>query len=408
VSKITVPKCVDVAAWRVASRQEQLSHLEQLRDTKRWRRKRKGGTLAVREKISPVEMYCYLRARFGRPNGFMTFVKNHATSDNYIHWDYHLRAGDKDLCIWGLSREVQFAPSEDMSDDDWRSLIANIKADFGRVGKEKSQILRSLEKWVIFPNKFVQIANACAELHAVVVDCLEGQPAFKTRSFRTKREHAVQIKELEKVRDRAVEIYDKSLQLSLLTPVLTEAFINMVALMLCKREIKNNQRQFEYFMRQNIDTKVFDLYYKCEGFSKQISADAATVVHFKQIMDRRNHAIHGNIEPQRDMIEVVYFEGKTPLFQDGGDNIGRYQAAMERVYRPRDVIRDYEGIYLFFEEVISCLEPETAKGVRLILEDPSPGYDLKRQIAGALLPHHAILAQFPGLRYDDELYDNQT
>jgi hypothetical protein len=364
--------------------------------------------LAVREKISPVDMYCYLRARFGHPNGFMTFLKIQRTSDNYIHWDFFLKTGDANMYVMGLSREVQFVPSEDMSDDDWRKLIANIRTDFGRVAKEKSRVLQSLEKWIIFPNKFVQIANACADLHAAIVESLDGAPSFKTRSFRTKREHTAQVKELEKIRNRAVAIYDKSLQLSLLTPVLAEALINMLALMLCKPEIKANKRQFEHFVRQNVDTKVLYLLYKCNGFVRPVPSNAKSVVHFKRIMDGRNYAIHGNVDPERDMIEAVYFDRKTPLFAAGGDNIGRYQAAMERTYRPSEAIRDYEGIFLFFEEIISCLDPKTAEATRLILEDPTPGYDVQRQITGALLPPHAIVGQLPGLRYDDELYEHQS
>ena len=107
-----------------------------------------------------------------------------------------------------------------------------------------------------------------------------------------------QEKEIEKVRKRAEDVHGKCLQLSLLTPVLAEAFINMVVLILCKREIRDNQRQFDALIRQNIDTKVFDLFYKCDKFVRPISADSPNFKNFKRIMDKRNHKIHGNISPR--------------------------------------------------------------------------------------------------------------
>jgi len=51
-------------------------------------------------------------------------------------------------------------------------------------------------------------------------------------------------------------LYAQSLELSLLTPVLVESFINMAILMLCKRSIRENVRQFDAFIRSNIDVKV--------------------------------------------------------------------------------------------------------------------------------------------------------
>ena len=97
-------------------------------------------------------MYCYLRVRFGKPNGLISLVlirKN--TADNFIHWDFHLKCGDHNVYVMGFSKQMQFVMSERFSDDDWRSLIKNIKVDFGRIGKEKSKFQDHLERWAIFP-----------------------------------------------------------------------------------------------------------------------------------------------------------------------------------------------------------------------------------------------------------------
>ena len=104
------------------------------------------------------------------------------------------------------------------------------------------------------------------------------------------------------------------LELSLLTPIMAEAFINMTILMLCKPEIRGNNRQFEVFIRSQIDAKIFDLPYKCTGFLSGIDPASPAFVNFKRVIDKRNHEIHGNIDPEREKIEIVYFDNKRPLF----------------------------------------------------------------------------------------------
>ncbi|MER8447386.1 hypothetical protein NKH52_29875 [Mesorhizobium sp. M1066] len=45
-------------------------------------KKKKGGAiLAVRSRLRPVDIYCYLKARFGEPNGFQDFLRKD-DSDN--------------------------------------------------------------------------------------------------------------------------------------------------------------------------------------------------------------------------------------------------------------------------------------------------------------------------------------
>jgi hypothetical protein len=41
--------------------------------------------------IRPVDLYVYLKARFGEPNGITMISKDHEDSDNLIHWHYSLK-----------------------------------------------------------------------------------------------------------------------------------------------------------------------------------------------------------------------------------------------------------------------------------------------------------------------------
>jgi len=97
----------------------------------------------------------------------------------------------------------------------------------------------------------------------------------------------------------------------------------MLILILCKIEIKNNKRQFDAFIREHIDTKIFNLPYMCDGFKSMIDKDSPRYKNFKGVMYKRNTAIHGNVDPEREQIETVFFDKKTPLFKEPGDHIGK-------------------------------------------------------------------------------------
>lgn len=395
------PRCLDVQSWRTPTKEELLAWLESKKPGSQ--KRPKPSALMVRKHLSPVDVYCYLKVRFGEPNGFQNFLRRQDTSDNWIHWDYHLKAGDQDVYLCGMSREIHILLSEKMTDENWRDLVLAIKADYGRVGKEKSAVLKSLEHWVTFPNKFVQIADICAELHGEIVDNMGGYQSYKTSSYRHKKTFAQSIKLAKQLTMRSSKLYKHCLELSLLTPVLAEAFINMIVLILCKPEIRRNKRQFDEFIRDQIDVKLFDLSYKCQGFARPIDQHSEEFKNFKRVMDKRNNAIHGNCDPEREKIEAVYFEGKRPLFVEPGDDIGKLLETMERLHEPGTVIKDYEDTHAFLAHILNCLEPGQADPVRSILETRYPGYDVNRKITGRLFPDHVAIGHGPGTRYDDEL-----
>jgi hypothetical protein len=120
-------------------------------------------------------------------------------------------------------------------------------------------------------------------------------------------------------------------------------------------------------------------------------------------MDKRNHAIHGNIDPKKEQTEVVYFEGKRPLFREPGDHIAKHFESLARQHEPERVIKDYEDVHEFLCSIAACLEPGLQKSFWQVMDDRYPGYDLRRGITGVLLPELMAIAVMRGVRYDDEL-----
>jgi len=93
------PKCLDVISWRSPTKEELIAFMNDSRaNLAAGRRRTRRSVLAVRNHLSPVDVYCYLKGRFGEPNGFANFLR-HDHSDNLIHWDFNLKADDEDVYI---------------------------------------------------------------------------------------------------------------------------------------------------------------------------------------------------------------------------------------------------------------------------------------------------------------------
>ncbi|WP_336440273.1 hypothetical protein [Phyllobacterium sp. CCNWLW11] len=143
------------------------------------------GHLVVRTQLRPLDVYAYLRARFGIPNGFQNFLRRD-DSDNWIHWDFNLKADDVDVYIQGTSREIHFMIAESITDQNWKNIIVGLKKDFGRVGRAKSDMTRSFEKFVVFQNKFITLAQLCAEIHGAITDATESMATSIRSESRSK------------------------------------------------------------------------------------------------------------------------------------------------------------------------------------------------------------------------------
>jgi hypothetical protein len=407
------PKAFDIASWRSLTTKEVLDWLKSLESLyedakemqsgrkKKSRKRRRGSRLIIRTHLTPLDVYCYLKARFGEPNGFQNFLRRD-DSDNLIHWEYQVEAHGVNMHIMGSDRQIHFWVGEILTDEQWKQLILIIKDDYKRVGPEKSRVLRGLEKWVVFPNKYVQIAGVCAELYADICDNIHGFKSYKPTSARRITDSKAQSALAKTLGARANNLYGNCIQLALLTPILAEAFINLLILVLCKPETRNDKTAFDQFVRSHIHTRIFGLSEHCIGFANALDENTSGFKEFKRIMDRRNHAIHGNIDPIRERLETVYFQGKVPIFTETGDHIGRYFDAMERQYAPQRVIDDYINTHSFLIEIMRNLEPTIGYQIWRVLEDPYPGYDARRQRTGILFPNY-VVSGYLGLRYDDEL-----
>ncbi|MFV1530448.1 MULTISPECIES: hypothetical protein [unclassified Phaeobacter] len=361
-----------------------------------------GALLAFRSKLSPLTVYKYLVARFGEPNGFMTLSKRSNDSDNLVHWDFLLLAGEHRIWIQGGSRDVQVGISgRKMSPLDWVKFVNALKRDFGNQGKKMSAIGHRLQKWKLVSNRYALIAEVCAGYHEVLNEN-SASPDFSV----PRRTSSKGIKQYQrKIRGmgaRSSKLFGAAISLELLTPILAESFINLLIFALRREELRQNVRQYETFVRQPIDTRVFDLHLKCVGFIGGVDATRSEYENFKKVMDRRNLRVHGNVDVSVDEIEEVFFDDYIPLYREGGDPILTFFENQEKVFDIDGVLERYHHAHEFMAYVRSLVKPKYMEGLNLMMEDTSFGFDESRKIMGRLFPSHEATMVVP-VQYDDEL-----
>lgn len=393
-----MPQCLDVMSWRRPTFEETSSWLRQERGK---RRANRSGQLVIRTQLRPVDLYAYLRARFGAPNGIQSILRRD-DSDNWIHWDFFLKAGEVDVYISGTSRELHFLVSEKMPDVAWRDLVNALKHDFGRLGHAKSEMMKTFEKWVVFENKFATLANLCAELHGDIVE-IPPLPVQTRTSVTSRRSMRKWQKDLEAVAQRGADLFGNCLKLRLITPIMAEAYINMLIVVYCRPEVRNDQAAYDAFIRAKLPDRLAALSENCLGFTSAVDQTTAAYGNFKRVMDKRNFALHGNIDPMREQLETVYFEGKRPLFADGGEHAIKALEQRSKLYEADEVIADYEATHLFLAELASYLAPPFQTFFDHVIGDQFPGYEVKQKRVTRLFPDQVVQALMPGLRYDDDL-----
>jgi hypothetical protein len=277
-----------------------------------------------------------------------------------------------------------------------------LKADFGRVSAEKGRFARTLEKWTIFPNQYLAIANRCAELYDTIESAL---PKIEKQILadHDATQNLISAKRQRSHSNLMSAITTAPTELSVLTPVMFESFIGLIVAGLIKPEVRQDQEAFTAFVRSPLNQKLIHLADNCKGFARPLTQNNPAFGRYWSVVNKRNDILHGNVDPVRDALEVVYFHGKRPLFKSGGDRIRQHWLRLLDQYKPREVIQDYIAAHEFIIEILNHLTPAFRRTLGLIMEDTHPGWDNRRKILGRLFPGHLATTVFEGMRYDWQL-----
>jgi hypothetical protein len=322
-------------------------------------RPKNGAIWKIENEIIAADLYGYLYTKFGPPNGIQNFLRRNS-SDNLIHWDWTLSYKENLIIIQGLNyrTEVHLIGTFTLSESSREGFIKIIGSDIKNYRKEIIKFQKeTLEDWDIFVNPYDQLRKTIDQLF-LNFDKLELDPNKERLPNATSREGFLHFtQEFEKMKDRYDQGSGFAMSLKIMIPILAESFINMLIFILCRDEIRNSERLFNAFIKENIDIRVQSLHLKCVGFKEAVKWDSVQCQKYHSIVNQRNDLLHGNIAIETRKFSETFFHGNIPVFK-------RYETMWQqsigvsiKTSGVDDVRANYEVVQEFVKHVLTCLNP---------------------------------------------------
>jgi hypothetical protein len=361
-----------------------------------------GSRWCIDESLSAADLYIYLKARFGPPNGGMMAVRA-PHSNNFIQWHFTLKSGKYFVDFLGLNTrtEIWIGGYQSLSSMDWAALVHAIKEDFHNFGQQMKIVRKALEKWQLFSNPFKRLERLVSkykeELESLDIDTLrwprepDGIPGtIKPGEEKPSADIAEYLEKFTKISETVWRAVELSTSLRLLTPVWGESFINFFIFLTVKAEIKNDIRLFEDFIRKDIDIRLKLLPMNCVGFLKKFDFKSGVVKKFLAVMNERNDILHGNVRPERVAFETVYFDDMIPLFTEpqGLTKVSLFNSL--KGIEPSKTIENVRSVEELIEYILSCLHEGIKKEILLCLQQRDLGWRQETGRIGVLFPDYVV------------------
>lgn len=344
----------------------------------------------LKNEIRPINIYCYLYAKYGPPNGFMNFLRNDS-SDNLVHWEWTLMNDDGMVMFQGHNyrTEVQFLGSFNRPAITKANLISQIRGDLGTYGRKIKAIRTQLEKWTEFVNPYHSIETTIKTQFDKLRE-LNLSPSVDRVNTPTSAE------EMQTYQERFSAMAEKytfgtglAFGLRCMLPVLAETFINLLIFTLAKKEIKEDDSKHKSFISGTITNRLQLLHINCLGFERPVDHSHVACRNFYQLMNDRNDLLHGNFNVNKLKIGEVYFNGKVPVKYEYGDLWQDTLGVRIENVKLEHIEANYSVVKGFISYLLSLLSDEVKDQIEVIMSVRDLGYNEKMSRLGVLFSSRA-------------------
>ncbi|MFT6794484.1 MAG: hypothetical protein ACJAR1_002494 [Rubritalea sp.] len=348
--------------------------------------------VAIINEIRPCDLYIYLYAKFGPPNGLQNALRN-KSSDNLIHWDWTFVHSNGLLVFNGMNQRtsLQFVGDWDFDLINRDQVIRSIQEDFKNYGSQMSKVRKGLlEKWETFINPYQNLESSISQMEEEL-DSLKINPNYdKFSQYDTVEEMKKSGLIVEELNSRYIRAYGISKSLEALIPVLAESFINLVILICLKVEVKKNDRLRETFIRGNIDIKIQSLHMYCNEFEKAVDWKSKACIDYNKVINERNDILHGNIVISKLKTGDIYFNGNVPVYQKYDNLWEQFFEKGLKASGHNEISQSLLAVREFIEYVLSCMTKEGGELIRHCMLSRELGKNLENDRIGVLLPNHMV------------------
>lgn len=345
---------------------------------------------SITNEIKPVDLYCYLKVRFGPPNGIQNFLRGDH-SDNLIHWNWTFKydAGLVDIQGTNYRTDVWLIGPLELSSDDREDFIQRVKADFASFGEKMKKCRNSLEHWIEFVNPYQRIRRSVSQLYEELRSLELDQLSELSNVLDAKdRENA------SRCWDEAARKFNRGFGLCFgirsMLPIMAEAFINLILYLLMRPEIKSDKRLKENAFKQPIDVRVKSLPLNCKGFKHPIDYSNSACGRYHSVVNERNDLLHGNVNIGKLRFNEVYFQGTVPVFKEYRSmwqrslGVEGQAVGLDKVSEELIIIDD------FITYVLSCLDDKVRPNIEYMLSRLELGLNTREDRLGVLFSEQLV------------------
>lgn len=347
----------------------------------------------ISEKITPVDMYCLLKNNFGPPNGIQMLLKSQNDVDNLIHWAWELKYKDAYIHISGFffHFSVLIKGAKDVTDKEKDKFVDLILRCLMEVRDEVEKTKTQLEEWLLFSNPYAQFSDMVDEITNELevepkLQRLNARPDVLTPDFQAKVTNISSI---------FASTFRRRITLKLIIPIWIESFINLIIFLCAKPELRNTE-ELKKYKKSKWRIRLGKIHVMCSAISA-VDMNSKEIKDIEHLFSNRNRLLHGGIEPEVNGKKMYFAEKYIPLLDencylsDFFHDISLHGLEVEELFQEVETARNF--IAYIFER----LDPKFARRMLPIINDSNPGWDIKRKIAGNLLPKQ-LVDMFP--RFD--------
>lgn len=343
----------------------------------------------IKNEIKPVDLYCYLYAKYGPPRGLLTLMRNpHRGSDNLIQWDWMLKNEYSTVHIQGhnFRTEVFIKHNSIQPDLKVEDFIAQFKGDFKNHGRNISTVKKALEKWTEFVNPFFRIQSTVDQHFSKLAELELDLSKDKISNIFEVDDNSKWSEILNKYHFAVGLIYG----LRSMLPVMAESFINCLIFILCKPEIKSDEKLYESIKREKIHLRVQNLHLNCNYFISTVDYSSDECKQFHTLMNDRNDLLHGNINIKKQSFGEVYFNQDMAIFDTYQDHWEKSIGVLIDSVKFHTIHDDLKVVENFIGYVLSKIHPQVAKELSMLLSKSYLGFNAKTGRVGILFPSHLV------------------
>ena len=353
-----------------------------------------GAILEIQNTIRPSDIYCYLGARFGEPNGIQNFLRSN-DSDNLVHWEWTLRYAEGLFSVQGHNYRTEFhfhgtvaggRPQEDYTDE----LVRQIKEDLAAHGQRMGIVRKAIESWVEFVNPYQRIRRSVttllSELDALNLDVETDHFQDIWDLQRQSPSPDEQKLQWQAVAERFTKGFGICFGVRSMLPVLAESYVNLLLYILMRPELKSDQRLRENVFRQPIDVRIKSLGISCIGFASHPECKNDACKRYHSLVNERNDLLHGNVVIDKLKFNEMYFYGTVPVFCEYKSmwqralGVEMSAVGLDKVREEMDVVEE------LIQYLTTCLEPRIRQQVADLAESYRLGLNNDNQRLGILFP----------------------